>query len=153
MKSLPTGMQAHLDDGTTTLAWCWRIQRADGAVFGFTDHDRTPSDFSVVQAIQELKSRGFRVTFYPFLLMDVPEANVLPNPIRTMQQCWASRNIPGAGGSLARPPRALQARSTRRRQRRLRCQRFSATRSRAISRCPERQCHGRDRQPTVACAG
>ena len=41
MKLLPTGMQAHLDDGTTTLAWCWRIQRADGAIFGFTDHDRT----------------------------------------------------------------------------------------------------------------
>ena len=33
MKLLPTGMQAHLDDGTTTLAWCWRIQRADGAIF------------------------------------------------------------------------------------------------------------------------
>ena len=41
MKLLPTGMQAHLDDGTTTLAWCWRIERADGAIFGFTDHDRT----------------------------------------------------------------------------------------------------------------
>lgn len=40
MKSLPTGLQAHLDDGTTTLAWCWRIERADGAIFGFTDHDR-----------------------------------------------------------------------------------------------------------------
>ncbi|SNT24367.1 DUF2163 domain-containing protein [Antarctobacter heliothermus] len=41
MKLLPTDMQAHLDDGTTTLAWCWRIERADGAIFGFTDHDRT----------------------------------------------------------------------------------------------------------------
>lgn len=40
MKLLPSGMQAHLDDGTTTLAWCWRIERADGAIFGFTDHDR-----------------------------------------------------------------------------------------------------------------
>ena len=40
MKSLPAGLQAHLDDGTTTLAWCWRIERADGAIFGFTDHDR-----------------------------------------------------------------------------------------------------------------
>jgi len=34
-------MQAHLDDGTTTLAWCWRLTRADGQVFGFTDHDKT----------------------------------------------------------------------------------------------------------------
>ncbi len=39
MKTLPTGLQAHLDDGTTTLAWCWRLTRNDGAVFGFTDHD------------------------------------------------------------------------------------------------------------------
>ena len=40
MKTLPTGMQAHLDDGTTTLAWCWRIERTDGVILGFTDHDR-----------------------------------------------------------------------------------------------------------------
>ena len=40
MKTLPAGLQAHLDSGATTLAWCWRITRADGAVFGFTDHDR-----------------------------------------------------------------------------------------------------------------
>lgn len=37
MKALPAARQAHLDDGTTTLAWCWRIERSDGAVFGFTD--------------------------------------------------------------------------------------------------------------------
>ncbi|MCA3446831.1 MAG: DUF2163 domain-containing protein, partial [Rhodobacter sp.] len=30
MKSLPATLQAHLDDGTTTVAWCWRITRADG---------------------------------------------------------------------------------------------------------------------------
>jgi hypothetical protein len=40
----------------------------------------TPSDFAVVQAIQELKSRGFRVTFYPFILMDVAPDNTLPDP-------------------------------------------------------------------------
>jgi uncharacterized phage protein (TIGR02218 family) len=40
MKTLPAGLQAHLDGGTTTLAWCWRIERSDGAVLGFTDHDR-----------------------------------------------------------------------------------------------------------------
>jgi len=39
MKTFPTGMQAHLDSGATTLAWCWRLTRADGQVFGFTDHD------------------------------------------------------------------------------------------------------------------
>lgn len=40
MKALSSALQAHLDDGTTTLAWCWRLARADGVVFGFTDHDR-----------------------------------------------------------------------------------------------------------------
>jgi uncharacterized phage protein (TIGR02218 family) len=39
MKALPPGLQAHLDEGTTTLARCWRIVRSDGVTFGFTDHD------------------------------------------------------------------------------------------------------------------
>ena len=40
VKSLSPELQAHLDEGTTTLCWCWRITRADGVAFGFTDHDR-----------------------------------------------------------------------------------------------------------------
>ena len=40
MKSLSPALQAHLDDGTTTLSWCWRISRTDGVTLGFTDHDR-----------------------------------------------------------------------------------------------------------------
>lgn len=40
MKALPPALQAHLDEGTTTLAWCWRILRADDVTLGFTDHDR-----------------------------------------------------------------------------------------------------------------
>ncbi len=40
MKNLSPALQAHLDDGTTTLSWCWRISRADGVALGFTDHDR-----------------------------------------------------------------------------------------------------------------
>jgi uncharacterized phage protein (TIGR02218 family) len=40
MKALSPALQSHLTDGTTTLAWCWRISRADGVVMGFTDHDR-----------------------------------------------------------------------------------------------------------------
>jgi len=39
MKILPTGMQAHLDSGATTLCWCWKIVRNDGVKQGFTDHD------------------------------------------------------------------------------------------------------------------
>ena len=40
MKSLAPALQTHLDEGATTLAWCWRLTRADGVVFGFTDHDQ-----------------------------------------------------------------------------------------------------------------
>lgn len=40
MKAFSAPLQDHFAAGTTTLSWCWRITRADGAVFGFTDHDR-----------------------------------------------------------------------------------------------------------------
>jgi uncharacterized phage protein (TIGR02218 family) len=40
MKSLSPALQAHLDSGATTLAWCWRLTRGDGTRAGFTDHDR-----------------------------------------------------------------------------------------------------------------
>lgn len=33
-------LRAHLQSGVTTLARAWAITRADGATFGFTDHDR-----------------------------------------------------------------------------------------------------------------
>ena len=39
MKTLPAGLQDHLDSGATTLAWCWKLERRDGIVLGFTDHD------------------------------------------------------------------------------------------------------------------
>ncbi len=39
MKTLPDGLQAHLDTGATTLCWCWKLTRRDGVAFGFTDHD------------------------------------------------------------------------------------------------------------------
>jgi len=39
MKTLPPGLQSHLSSGATTLCWCWKIVRHDGATQGFTDHD------------------------------------------------------------------------------------------------------------------
>jgi len=47
---------------------------------GRSAYGGTPADFAVVQAIQEIKARGLRVTFYPFLLMDIPAGNTLPDP-------------------------------------------------------------------------
>jgi uncharacterized phage protein (TIGR02218 family) len=47
MKALPPPLQAHLASGATTLAWCWKLTHSDGAVFGFTDHDRPLSFMGV----------------------------------------------------------------------------------------------------------
>jgi uncharacterized phage protein (TIGR02218 family) len=43
MKEIVPQLQAHLDTGTTTLCWCWRITRRDGTQLGFTDHDNALS--------------------------------------------------------------------------------------------------------------
>ncbi|MFZ2100165.1 MAG: glycoside hydrolase TIM-barrel-like domain-containing protein, partial [Oricola sp.] len=40
----------------------------------------TPSDASVIAAIADLKSRGLNVALCPFILMDVPADNALPDP-------------------------------------------------------------------------
>ena len=40
----------------------------------------TPSDRSVIEAIQALRGRGYKVTFYPFIMMDIPAGNSLPDP-------------------------------------------------------------------------
>lgn len=40
MKAISATLAAHLDGEVTTLATCWRLERADGWVRGFTDHDR-----------------------------------------------------------------------------------------------------------------
>lgn len=39
MKTISPQLQAHLQQGTTTLARCWKCTRLDGQVFGFTSVD------------------------------------------------------------------------------------------------------------------
>jgi hypothetical protein len=60
------------------------VARADAHVVsqigGIPAYGGTPSDESVVEAIQNLKSRGLRVTFYPFLFMDIASGNALTDP-------------------------------------------------------------------------
>jgi uncharacterized phage protein (TIGR02218 family) len=41
MRTLPEGLQAHLDRGATTLCWCWKLAGAQGLSLGFTDHDES----------------------------------------------------------------------------------------------------------------
>lgn len=40
MLSIPTALQVKLSSGVTTLARAWVVRRRDGAIQGFTDHDR-----------------------------------------------------------------------------------------------------------------
>lgn len=40
MRNIPTAVQAKLDSGASTFCACWRVARKDGAIMGFTDHDR-----------------------------------------------------------------------------------------------------------------
>jgi len=54
----------------------------------------TPSDDSILQAIAALKSRGYKVTLYPFILMDIPQGNNLPDPYGGIEQApfpWRGR--------------------------------------------------------------
>lgn len=47
---------------------------------GRANYGGTPDDATVVAAIQDLKARGLKVTLNPFILMDVPAGNTLPDP-------------------------------------------------------------------------
>ncbi|HEY4343443.1 MAG TPA: glycoside hydrolase/phage tail family protein [Parvibaculum sp.] len=40
----------------------------------------TPSDASVIAAIRDLKARGLRAVFYPFVMMDIPQGNAAGQP-------------------------------------------------------------------------
>jgi uncharacterized phage protein (TIGR02218 family) len=41
MNRLSPALESHLSGDVTTHCFCWIIRRTDGAVLGFTDHDRT----------------------------------------------------------------------------------------------------------------
>jgi uncharacterized phage protein (TIGR02218 family) len=56
VKTASVGLTAHLAGDVTTLATCWRLQRTDGLVLGFTDHDRD----LVVSATTYRASTGYQ---------------------------------------------------------------------------------------------
>jgi hypothetical protein len=99
----------------TTQPYAWSaggITRDEAYVVSEIDgrpaYGGTPADKAVVSAIQDLKARGFSVTFYPFISMDVAEGNSLPDPYSggTGQPPYPWRGritcdpAPGAGGSV-----------------------------------------------------
>ncbi len=60
------------------------VSRSSAGLVSLTDgrpaYGGTPSDSSIIRAIQDVHARGLKVTFYPFLLMDIPDTNNLPDP-------------------------------------------------------------------------
>ncbi|WJR67620.1 glycoside hydrolase/phage tail family protein [Neorhizobium sp. CSC1952] len=73
------------------------VSQEDGPAFG-----GTPSDTSVRQAIADLKARGLKVYLYPFVMMDIPPGNGLPDPYGEAEQAafpWRGRitAFPGPG--------------------------------------------------------
>ena len=96
-----------------TAPEAWRaggVSRADAHLVSWHDggpaFGGTPSDASVIRAIRELKSRGLKVMFHPFVLMDVAEGNGRPDPHGGVEQPpypWRGRITcsvaPGRAGS------------------------------------------------------
>lgn len=97
------------DRGGGTFSSGWRVSgvtRAGAAVVsmheGGSAFGGTPSDASVVEAIAAIKARGWGVTLYPFVMMDVPAGNALPDPYGGASQAaypWRGRITchPGPG--------------------------------------------------------
>lgn len=76
---------------TEPLTWSVAgLERQDAhlisTVGGAPAYGGTPCDASVRQAVAELKARGLEVTLYPFVFMDIPAANTLPDLAGGMAQ-------------------------------------------------------------------
>ncbi len=73
----------------------------------------TPSDQTVIAAIQDLRTRGLKTVFYPFLLMDIPQVNDLPDPYGASSQPsypWRGRITASiAPGQAGTPDKTLAA--------------------------------------------
>jgi len=67
----------------------------------------SPSDESLIGAIRELKSRGFSVTLYPFILMDIPPDNELPD----LDEAGFQSAFPWRGRIAATQDKTTQTRS------------------------------------------
>ncbi len=79
------------DKSTEAMSWSVAgLGRADAHLIsqsgGGPAYGGTPSDESVRQAVAELKARGLEVTLYPFVFMDIPGENGLPDPYGAIAQ-------------------------------------------------------------------
>lgn len=116
-------VEQNVNDGVTGdgAAMPWRVSGLTRQtavqvpqVGGRSIYGGTPTDQSVVQAIQAIRAGGQKVTFYPFILMEQLEGNLLPDPwLGTIGQPslpWRGRITldvaPGRSGSSDRTAQA-----------------------------------------------
>lgn len=73
--------------GKVTTGAQWGVAgltRASALAVSTTDgrpsYGGSPSDASLIAAIRDLKARGLKVALHPFILMDIPGGNTLPDP-------------------------------------------------------------------------
>jgi len=96
------------DKATEPLSWSVAgLTRANAHLISEVDgrpaYGGTPSDETVRQCVAALKARGWAVTLYPFVFMDVARGNGLPDPYGQTEQPaypWRGR-IRGEDGSAA----------------------------------------------------
>ncbi|MCF6273702.1 MAG: glycoside hydrolase/phage tail family protein [Rhodobacteraceae bacterium] len=80
----------------------WQVSGAGRALVPLVSRDAdnrpnfggTPCDQSVLQSIAAIKAQGKAVMFYPFILMDIPSGNGLPDPYGSAEQVafpWRGR--------------------------------------------------------------
>ncbi|MEO0881497.1 MAG: glycoside hydrolase/phage tail family protein [Pseudomonadota bacterium] len=80
----------------------WLISTGDT---GGPNYGGTPADRAVIEGIRELVNRGFDVTMSPFLFMDIPIGNALPDPYGGSEQAqlpWRGRITASNGTASAR---------------------------------------------------
>ncbi|NWG93691.1 MAG: glycoside hydrolase/phage tail family protein, partial [Parvularculaceae bacterium] len=82
--ALRPGVETH-DKTTEPDLWTGGgVSRAEARLVSTLDgrpaYGGTPSDKGVIEAILAMKAKGLAVTMHPFILMDIPQANNLPDP-------------------------------------------------------------------------
>lgn len=89
--------------------------RLVSTVDGKAAYGGTPADATVMAAIREIKARGLKVTLYPFVMMDIPAGNALPDPYGAVGQAafpWRGRITASlAPGRPGTPDKTAAARS------------------------------------------
>ena len=103
------------ESATPDASMPWHVAGVSRATAGLVATDGegraiyggTPADASVIEAIGEMSARGQKVMFYPFILMDQPQGNALPDPwsggVGQAALPWRGRittsRAPGVAGS------------------------------------------------------